>query len=90
MKSKPVFDYSPRLKPLPHQVEAITFLAKREWAALFDEQGLGKTKIIIDTMLRGFSEGAVEAVIVICKKSLLATWQEEIAKHSKLRSIVLR
>ncbi len=90
MKSRPLFNYSPRLKPLPHQVEAITFLSQRDWAALFDEQGLGKTKIIIDTMLRGFAQGVIESAVVICKKSLLATWQEEIVKHSQLRSVVLR
>ncbi len=90
MKSSPKFNYSPRLKPLPHQVEAITFLSQRDWAALFDEQGLGKTKIVIDTMLRGFAQGIIESAVVICKKSLLATWQQEIAKHSQLRSVVLR
>lgn len=90
MRTMPTFDFSPRSKPLTHQVEAVDFLSKRDWAALFDEQGLGKTKIIIDTMLRYFSEGVVESAIVICKKSLLTTWEEEIAKHSKLRSIVLR
>ena len=90
MKSKHSFDYSPRLKPLPHQVEATAFLAERDSAALFDEQGLGKTKIVIDALLQCFSLGGIEAAIVVCKKSLLSTWQEEIAKHSQLRSIVLR
>lgn len=90
MKSKPIFDYSPRLKPLPHQLEATKFLIERDNAALFDEQGLGKTKIMIDALAHNFSLGNIEAAIVICKKSLLATWQEEIAKHSQLKSIILR
>ena len=84
------FDYSPRLKPLPHQIEASRFLAEREWGALFDEQGLGKTKIVIDALANLFSSHAIEGTIVICKKSLLNNWEEEIAKHSSLRSIILR
>ncbi len=90
MKSERVFDYSPRLKPLPHQLEATQFLIERNNAALFDEQGLGKTKIMIDALAQNFALGNIEAAIVICKKSLLATWQAEIAKHSLLKSIVLR
>jgi SWI/SNF-related matrix-associated actin-dependent regulator of chromatin subfamily A-like protein 1 len=76
--------------PLPHQLEATSFLVNRDTAALFDEQGLGKTKIVIDALAHNFKEGKIEGAIVICKKSLLATWQEEIAKHSQLRSIILR
>lgn len=84
------FDYAPRLKPLPHQIEASRFLSEREWGALFDEQGLGKTKIVIDALAQLFSSHEIEGVIIICKKSLLKNWEGEIAKHSSLRSIILR
>lgn len=84
------FDYAPRLKPLPHQIEASRFLSEREWGALFDEQGLGKTKIVIDALAQLFSSHEIEGAIVICKKSLLKNWEGEIAKHSSLRSIILR
>jgi SNF2 family DNA or RNA helicase len=84
------FDYAPRLKPLPHQIEASRFLSEREWGALFDEQGLGKTKIVIDALSQLFSSHALEGAIVICRKSLLKNWEAEIAKHSSLRSITLR
>lgn len=84
------FDYAPRLKPLPHQIEASRFLSEREWGALFDEQGLGKTKIVIDALAHLFSSHEIEGAIVICKKSLLKNWEGEIAKHSSLRSIILR
>ncbi|MGA7193745.1 MAG: SNF2-related protein, partial [Anaerolineales bacterium] len=90
MTSKRVFDYSPRLRPLPHQMDATNFLVERETAALFDEQGLGKTKIMIDALARSFAAGTIEAAIVICKKSLLTTWEQEIIKHSQLKSIILR
>jgi SNF2 family DNA or RNA helicase len=84
------FDYAPRLEPLPHQIEASRFLAEREWGALFDEQGLGKTKIVIDALAGLFSTQAVEGAIIICKKSLLKNWEAEVGKHSSLRSIILR
>jgi SNF2 family DNA or RNA helicase len=90
MITRVTFDYAPRLKPLPHQIEATKFLAERQWGALFDEQGLGKTKIMIDALAQLFSAHTIEGAIIICKKSLLNNWEEEVTKHSNLRSIILR
>ncbi len=71
-------------------MEAVSFLSDREYAALFDEQGLGKTKIIVDTICRGIAAKGIDGAIVVCKKSLLGTWQAEVAKHSHLKAIQLR
>lgn len=90
MKRVPSFNLTPRSTPYPHQVEAVAFLSERDYGALFDEQGLGKTKIIIDTVCRSIADGAVQGALIVCKKSLLGTWQEEVAKHSYLKSIQLR
>jgi len=90
MTNRISFDYGPRLKPLPHQIEASKFLFDREWAALFDEQGLGKTKIVIDALAELFSAQTIEGAIIICKKSLLKNWEQEVQKHSNLRTITLR
>ncbi len=84
------FNFTARSRPYPHQVEATSFLGNREYAALFDEQGLGKTKIIVDTICRQLAREQVEGALIVCKKSLLGTWEQEIAKHSHLRSITLR
>jgi SNF2 family DNA or RNA helicase len=84
------FDFTPRLKPLPHQIEATRFLCEHDWAALFDEQGLGKTKIVVDALAQLFAAHVIEAAIIICRKSLLKNWEAEIAKHSSLRSVTLR
>ena len=84
------FNYEPRTAPYPHQVEAVSFLSDREYAALFDEQGLGKTKIIVDTVCRGIAAKGIDGAIVVCKKSLLGTWQAEVAKHSHLKAVQLR
>jgi SNF2 family DNA or RNA helicase len=72
-----------------HQIDASRFIIDREWAALFDEQGLGKTKIVIDALAQMFASQKIQGAIVICKKSLLKTWEHEIVKHSHLKSVVL-
>ncbi len=90
MKRASTFDFTPRSRPYPHQVEAVSFLKNREYAALFDEQGLGKTKIIIDAIATGIREEQIEGALIVCKKSLLGTWEDEVRKHSHLRAITLR
>ena len=90
MKRTPSFNLEPRSRPYPHQVEAVTFLSEREYAALFDEQGLGKTKIIIDTISQGIAQKVIQGALIVCKKSLLGTWEDEITKHSYLKSVQLR
>ncbi|MBU4270674.1 MAG: DEAD/DEAH box helicase [Planctomycetes bacterium] len=90
MKRMPSFTFEPRLRPYPHQVEAVSFLSERDYAALFDEQGLGKTKIIIDTICQGIATQVIQGALIVCRKSLLGTWEDEVAKHSYLKSIQLR
>ena len=90
MKRMPSFTFEARLRPNPHQVEAVSFLSERDYAALFDEQGLGKTKIIIDTICQGIATEVIQGALIVCRKSLLGTWEDEVAKHSYLKSIQLR
>ena len=45
------------LARLPHQEEGTRFLGGREAAALFDEQGLGKSKQLIDAIVQNIGEG---------------------------------
>ncbi len=89
MMSKVKFDYSPRTKPLPHQVEAIQYVATHDSIPLFDEQGLGKSKIIIDALCQNLRDKEIDGAIIVCKKTLLYMWRNEISKHSNLLSIVL-
>ena len=49
-----------RIVSLPHQAEGTDFIASRPAAALFDEQGLGKTKQLIDAVAREIEEGAAK------------------------------
>ena len=46
LRSEPVLE--PKYKAFPYQEEAVEFVATRDYAAIFHEQGLGKTKIAID------------------------------------------
>lgn len=73
----------------PYQTEAASFVASRTFSAIFHEQGLGKTKIAIDVMLQWLASKAVDVVLVITKKSLVANWAREFAAHSYLRPMIL-
>jgi SNF2 family DNA or RNA helicase len=86
---KVTFDFSPRTKPLPHQIDAISYVATHQNVPLFDEQGLGKSKIIIDALCRNLRDREIDGAIIVCKKTLLYMWRNEIKKHSNLLAIVL-
>ncbi len=90
MKKKYNFNYSPKTKPYPHQVEAIEYITNRANVPLFDEQGLGKTKIVIEALCNNMEQGIIDGALIICKKSLIGNWKDEIETHSYLKYIVLR
>jgi len=83
-------NFEPKTKALEHQIEAIDYIAKTPTVALFDEQGLGKSKIIIDAMAQSMKAGDIEGVLVIAPMSLLYIWEAEVAKHSFLLPVVLK
>lgn len=84
------FNFSQKTKPFSHQIEATEYVAHNLNSALFDEQGLGKTKIVIDALIRNIQEKTIDGAIIVCKKSLIENWRQEITQHSYLKSIVLR
>lgn len=88
--SKYEFDYSPRTTPFAHQIEAINFIMNKKYVPLFDEQGLGKSKIVIDALCEDMKNNKIDGALIICKKHLIPMWEEEISTHSHLRSITLR
>jgi SNF2 family DNA or RNA helicase len=75
----------PRLEPrhqaFLYQVQAIEAVRNLEYAALFHEQGLGKTKIGIDLALTWLKEGVVDSVVIVTKRSLVKNWNDEIKAH---------
>jgi len=90
MKKKYNFDFSPKTKPFPHQVDAIEYISNKITTPLFDEQGLGKTKIVIEALCNNMANGIIDGALIICKKHLIENWKNEIETHSHLRYIVLR
>jgi SWI/SNF-related matrix-associated actin-dependent regulator of chromatin subfamily A-like protein 1 len=69
---------------LKHQVEGTKFLRDNERAALFDEQGLGKSKQLIDAVTAEVSSGSVQGALIVCPNGLKSNWADEIRKFSSL------
>lgn len=82
--------YELKTEPLPHQIEAIDYISKHHEVALFDEQGLGKTKIVIDALCSSMKNSEIEGVLVVSPMSLLYNWELEVTKHSFLIPVVLK
>lgn len=72
------------ISSLPHQAEGTAFLRANERAALFDEQGLGKSKQLIDAIAAEIGTGNLEGALVVCPNGLKSTWAEEIERFSSL------
>src|SRR3990170_2537589 len=88
IKKEQIFE--PKTSAMPHQVEAINYIDTHQEIALFDEQGLGKTKIVIEALCGAMKRGDIEGVLVVAPMSLLYNWENEVVKHSFLIPIVLR
>ncbi len=82
--------FEPKTQALPHQLEAINYIKNNQEVALFDEQGLGKTKIVIESLCWSMKQGEIEGALVVAPMSLLYNWEQEVLKHSFLIPIVLR
>lgn len=76
-KIAPAVYASPR-SPFPHQAQGVAWLAPKPRVLLEDEQGLGKTKTVIDTIRYRRSQGISGPVLVVTKRSILDTWLDEI------------
>ncbi|MGE0356507.1 MAG: DEAD/DEAH box helicase [Burkholderiales bacterium] len=72
-----------------YQREAVEAIREMEYAAIFHEQGLGKSKIAIDLLLYWLEHKVVDTVLLVAKKGLIANWQRELKAHSYLSPRVL-
>lgn len=73
----------------PYQVDAVRAVRSLPYAAIFHEQGLGKTKIAIDLMLFWIQNDAVDTIFVVTKKTLVRNWVDELAIHSHVTPRIL-
>ena len=61
-------------KPYKHQLEAFEASADKKNFALLLDMGTGKTKVTIDTAGYLFESGAIEFVLVVAPKGVIANW----------------
>ncbi len=78
-----------KYEAFPYQHEAYMSVRDLNYAAIFHEQGLGKTKIAIDLILYWLQYRDIDTVLVVTKKTLVANWVDEISGHTCLRSKIL-
>ena len=79
-------DFKFKTKPFQHQLEGVEYgLNHAKWL-LGDEQGLGKTKQVIDI---ANIKKVKHCLIVCCVNGLKWNWQDEIATHSDEKGWIL-
>ena len=80
---------APRHEAYPYQLDAVVAVQSLPYSAIFHEQGLGKTKIAVDLMLRWLSDDVVDTIFVITKKTLVKNWSDELTAHSYITPRIL-
>ena len=89
LRSTETVPFGARQQALPFQAEAVLATRDLPYAALFHEQGLGKTKMALDLAIHWLTSGAVDSVMVVTKKALVPNWERETKYHTNLRPVVL-
>ena len=69
-----------RAELFPFQAQGVEWLLGRDRAILADDMGLGKTVQAITALQMLFNSGEVSCALVICPKSLMANWEDEVEK----------
>lgn len=83
-------DYTFKTKPFNHQIDGVRFGLNKKKFLLCDDQGLGKTKQIIDFVGCLEKTDTINKVLIVCGvNSLKYNWQSEISIHSDEKGWVL-
>lgn len=83
-------DYTFKTKPFNHQIDGVRFGLNKKKFLLCDDQGLGKTKQIIDFVGCLEKTDTINKVLIVCGvNSLKYNWQYEIGVHSDEKGWVL-
>lgn len=78
--------YVYKTEPWEHQKKALSYLYKRDAAALYTDMGTGKTKVMIDLIQsRGFKN-----VLVVAPNNACQVWEEQINIHGLMPFCVYR
>ena len=89
LKEQPNINLGVRQHGYAFQIEAVEAVKDLPFAAMFHEQGLGKTKIGLDLALLWLKQGLVDSVLIITKRGLVANWTDELKAHTYLTPRVL-
>lgn len=71
-----------KTEPYEHQAQLVENTWNKAYYALFLEQGLGKTKIIIDSASKLFKENWISGVLVLSPNGLQENWSREVKEHA--------
>ncbi|WP_348266201.1 DEAD/DEAH box helicase [Edaphobacter sp. DSM 109919] len=82
-------DLSAKHQGFPYQAQALAATKDLPYAAIFHEQGLGKTKIGIDLALYWISTGVIDSVLIVTKRGLIQNWIEELRSHTYVEPRVI-
>ncbi len=75
---RPLLLDPPELKELyPFQRQGVEWLTEQSGGILADDMGLGKTVQVIAAVRLLFNRAQLRSVLVVCPKSLIATWERE-------------
>ena len=78
-----------KIEAFDYQKEAFQTVKDLEYAAIFHEQGLGKTKIAMDLLVYWLKNKIIDTVLIVTKKSLLYNWDGEFKKHTTIKPKML-
>ena len=78
-----------KYEAFPYQKEAFEAIKDLQYAAVFHEQGLGKTKIAIDLILYWIAQTSIDTVLIVTKKQLIQNWIREFEMHTSIRPSIL-
>ena len=74
--------------PFAHQLQGIAYLMKNDCCALLDEMGCGKSFQIAAAIHLLFSNNVIDRTVIVAPKSLIKTWQNELAMATSLPYVV--
>lgn len=72
-----------------YQKVAFEAIKDLEYAAIFHEQGLGKTKIAIDLLLYWLDKTSIDTVLIVTKKQLVQNWIREFKEHTFIQPAII-
>jgi len=78
-----------KMSAYDYQREAFEKIKDLEYASIFHEQGLGKTKIAVDLILYWLDRKKIDVALILTKKMLIRNWMKELDRHTYLTPSVL-